>query len=81
MKDLISRQMAIDEFYMDTCDTDRVAWAENVLKRVPTAQPQHKSAYLIAPHPYGRCSNCGQLIDIRDKYNYCPMCGRRLNHG
>jgi len=38
--ELIDRQRAIDEFYMDTCDVDKVEWAEAVLKRVPTAEPQ-----------------------------------------
>lgn len=38
--ELIDRQRAIDEFYMATCDVDKVEWAENVLKRVPTAEPQ-----------------------------------------
>ena len=44
-----------------------------------STQPERKSAYLIAPNPYGKCSNCGQLIDIRDEYNYCPNCGARMD--
>ena len=48
-------------------------------EKVPSA-PQ-KIAYLINPHPYGECSNCGQLIDIRDGYNYCPNCGYKLRGG
>lgn len=38
MDDIISRQAAIDEFYMATCDVDKVEWAETVLKRVPSAE-------------------------------------------
>lgn len=81
MPDLIDRQAAIDlakdicvptkdgSIYRHRCiDPDAI-------RELPTAQPQRKSAYLIAPHPYGKCSNCGQLIDIRDEYNYCPNCG------
>lgn len=44
-------------------------------RRWTSAQPERKSAYLIDPNPYGKCSNCGHLIDIRDEYNYCPNCG------
>ena len=32
-------------------------------------------AHLIKPDPYGECSRCGYLIDIRQEYNYCPNCG------
>lgn len=29
-------------------------------------------------NPYGKCSNCGALIDIRDGFGYCPYCGSML---
>jgi hypothetical protein len=35
-------------------------------------------AHLINPDPYGDCSNCGYLIDIRQEYNYCPNCGAKM---
>ncbi len=34
---------------------------------------------LLNPNPYGECSLCGHLIDIRDSYNYCPNCGARMD--
>ena len=84
--DLISRQAAIDalgeepEVWTDSDAeiAERNQWRMDVaaIKAVPSA-PQ-KIAYLINPHPYGECSNCGQLIDIRDGYNYCPNCGYKL---
>ena len=36
-------------------------------------------AKLLNPNPYGSCSNCNNLIDIRDGFNYCPKCGARLD--
>ena len=33
---------------------------------------------LINPNPYGECSECGTLLDIRQEFKYCPMCGARL---
>lgn len=37
-----------------------------------------KTARLINANPYGKCSNCGALIDIRDGFGYCPYCGSML---
>lgn len=48
------------------------------LHNLPSEQPERKTAYLIDPHPYGKCSICGQLIDIRDEYNFCPKCGAEM---
>ena len=36
---------------------------------------------LINPNPFGDCSVCGFLIDIRDNFNYCPKCGVKLDGG
>ena len=38
-------------------------------------------ACLINPNPYGECSNCGYLIDIRQEYKYCPNCGAKMDGG
>jgi hypothetical protein len=51
----------------------------NILKSAsgkPTidAEPV-RHAKLLNAHPYGECSNCGYLIDIREEFNYCPNCG------
>lgn len=35
----------------------------------------------INTNPYGVCSLCGRLIDIRDCYNYCPNCGAKMDGG
>lgn len=34
---------------------------------------------LIKPNPFGNCSVCGFLIDIRDDFNYCPNCGAKMD--
>lgn len=34
---------------------------------------------LIKPNPFGNCSVCGFLIDIRDYFNYCPNCGAKMD--
>jgi len=83
--DLISRTETIDA--LRTCyNTEAITYtngneyidydqALDLINTLPSAHPQRKNAYLINPNPYGKCSNCGQLIDIRDEYNYCPNCG------
>lgn len=38
-----------------------------------------RHAKLINPTPYGECSICGTLIDIRDEFNYCPHCGAKID--
>ena len=50
------------------------------LEQLPSAQPTVKAvpvvrASLLNAHPYGECSNCGYLIDSRERFNYCPNCG------
>ena len=89
--DLISRRDAIDELTKFFCDNDVIrgdfpncernerkatVLMENV--RSIDAEPV-RHAKLLNAHPYGECSNCGQLIDARDKFNYCPHCGARMD--
>ena len=53
-----------------------------LLKQIPTADVvEAKRAHLVIANPYGECSACGMLIDIRDGYNYCPNCGAKMNGG
>ena len=75
--ELIDRQRAIDEFYTDTCDVDKVEWAETVLKRVPTAERKGhwENAYALTEYRY-RCSEC--FANHRARYDYCPSCGARM---
>ena len=40
-----------------------------------------KHAKLVNPNPFGECSICGYLIDIRQEYNYCPNCGAKMDGG
>ncbi len=39
---------------------------------------ERKKATLLNANPYGECSNCGDLIDSREGFNYCPNCGAEL---
>lgn len=38
-----------------------------------------RHAKLLNAYPYGECSNCGYLIDIREEFKYCPNCGARMD--
>lgn len=40
-----------------------------------------RHGHLVSPNPYGECSVCGMLIDIRDGFNYCPNCGAKMSGG
>lgn len=87
MSDLIEREDAIDvhcglcpdQFICCPVSNGNICPDVEVFNLIPSAHPQIKSAYLIDPNPYGKCSNCGQLIDIRDGYKFCPSCGARMD--
>lgn len=65
MDELISRQNAIESYISD-------------IEELPSAETV-RHAKLLNAHPYGECSNCGYLIDIREEFNYCPFCGARMD--
>lgn len=76
MNDLISRQDAINEFYMATCDGDKVEWVESVLKRVPSTERKgHWIDIKCGSVSIWKCSECGEIF-CEDFY-YCPNCGTR----
>lgn len=81
MTDLISKQAAFDAL-MVAVDTVGILDAEDikvVFDDFPTidAVPV-KCAKLVNPNPFGECSICGYLIDVREEYRYCPMCGAKM---
>lgn len=50
------------------------------IKHAPTVDAEPvRHARLINAYPYGECSCCGELIDSRDRFRYCPQCGARLD--
>lgn len=60
-------------------DKDIKQNAIDILKHTPTADVAPViHAKLLNPNPYGSCSNCNYLIDIREGFNYCPKCGAML---
>lgn len=54
------------------CDWESIAHI-NMMPTIDAVPARH--AKLINAHPYGECSCCGELIDSRDKFRYCPNCG------
>lgn len=87
MKDeLISRRETITAFWKSEVEfrPSQIDEVERVIKSIPARetveelrQPK-KIAMLVNPNPCGECSNCSELIDIRDGFKYCPGCGARL---
>ncbi len=78
MSDLISRQETLS-----ILSNLNLAWVGyEKVSRLPTidAVPV-KHAKLVNPNPFGECSICGYLIDIRQEYNYCPNCGAKMDGG
>ena len=57
------------------------AWKSDIDKMPTIDATPVVHAHLIKPDPYGECSNCGYLIDIRQEYNYCPNCGAKMDGG
>jgi rubrerythrin len=55
--------------------TEAARW-KKIIEAIPAADVvEVRHGRLLNPNPYGECSLCGHLIDIRDGYNYCPNCG------
>lgn len=59
---------AVKEYVVKNIDAQPTVDAEPV-----------RHAILINASPYGECSCCGELIDSRDRFRYCPYCGARLD--
>lgn len=53
----------------------QAVWILEPLKDTTVDADPVRHAKLLNAHPYGECSNCGYLIDIREEFNYCPNCG------
>lgn len=58
---------------------DGYGWAVTQICRLFRDAVPVRHAKLLNAHPYGECSNCGYLIDIREEFNYCPNCGARMD--
>jgi NADH pyrophosphatase NudC (nudix superfamily) len=73
-------------------DADKIPWTDlsdgrglcyvtflEKVQRLPTVDAQPvRHARLVNASPYGECSYCGELIDSRDRFRYCPHCGAML---
>ena len=85
MSDLIERQAAIDAL-------DCINGTEEVLRSLPSAQPEPKTAHWVplderfaSWSSYYKCSECGFRINLRtatdfsgQSVNYCPHCGLQM---
>lgn len=82
--DLISRQEAIDyllDDLYDLEDTDCVdkEFIEEGLKRVPTVQPEQRTAtFYVDSEGYERCSACNEHESGMRYFNFCPNCGAKM---
>lgn len=60
-----------------------VAFKERI-DRLPTIDPVKHGEWEMKPDPFGFfddipvCSECGCTTKMREKYNYCPNCGARM---
>jgi hypothetical protein len=73
--DLISRQAAIDAL-------DCINGVEEVLKSLPSAEPERKTGKWLKISPAGiyECSECGQAVMTGDieAYKFCHGCGAKM---
>ena len=76
----IKRTLAKAEFTGNFRDEYPTALIHALIDSVPAADVAPvRHGRLLNPNPYGECSLCGHLIDIRDSYNFCPNCGARMD--
>lgn len=77
--------ITLTDFEIVMCDGDykeALAILLNKVKKAPAVDVMEvKHGWLLNPNPYGECSLCGHLIDIRDSHNYCPNCGAKMDGG
>ena len=86
--DALMRELGINDMRCDKCGWGQYGYCKrgadftDACFAIENAPPldvvERKTAYLVKPNPYGTCSECGYLIDIRDKFNFCPQCGSRI---
>lgn len=89
MADYIEREAAFNTILkiVPKVDDDGYCWvirgdAAKAVDSIPSADVAPvRHGRLLNPNPYGECSSCGYLIDIRDSYNYCPNCGAKIDGG
>jgi len=77
MQDLISRQAAIDAL-------DCINGTEEVLRSLPSAQPERKTGHWVDNDEAYECSVCSSLFYIEDgtgDMNFCPNCGAKMEGG
>ena len=76
-------------FERDDCfklsDKTRKEWTEEIIKALPTIQPEPKEGHWIEEKIYRdviecNCSECGQLMTTAAsvRMNYCPNCGAKM---
>ena len=100
MNDLISRQDAISkirevyeyEFPTASGEFDEfvVSIIPNILRNLPSAEPEYKNGKWIKVEHWRRCykcNQCGNYLDFdgvnagRGDENFCPNCGARMTRG
>lgn len=90
MSDLISRQDAIEAVGFYSCHSgEKLLFADNELKRLPSAQPECKTGRWIDMGDFEQCSVCTgtQLKEVQTYYGkaiwmrtpYCPNCGAKMD--
>lgn len=65
--------------YCELPDCVTPQWERVLNEQQPVDAVPVRHARLINAQPYGECSCCGELIDSRDRFRYCPHCGARLD--
>lgn len=90
MDDLISREAAIDAVgYYSVHSGDKLLFADNALKKLPSAQPEQKTARWVRMKDSddGYCSNCKCDMPLfREDWEswkycateFCPNCGAKM---
>lgn len=74
------RLIDADEIIFDEMAKDFIVAFKHNIDNAPTVDAEPvRHARLVNAHPYGECSCCGELIDVRSGYNYCPHCGARMD--
>ena len=69
MSELIERQAAIDAL-------DCINGVEEVLRSLPTMQPERAEGEWSDGYRWQRCSLCKQTG--KKSWNYCPNCGAKM---
>ena len=81
MAEYIERESVIESIIGEPTEAHYPSWYADKIKNIQAADVALvvHGRWKRYGRNLGKCSNCGEIVDIR--YNYCPNCGAKMDEG